>query len=238
MRLAPFPWYLAPISSSETSESDVESSSLELRALRKSCEMEVTRLCNKQADLEEKNKRLLDRIQHLENARLAREEATKDPREAEIYHHQRLVWDLQRRNSALELAAPFFKQISTQQRPVDLHKLDKYMDQIKSELESMLQGNEIAVLNPTTTIVPNSDLELLVRACLGVSPASQELSMLWNDCIPKYDSVYIVRGIAVAALREWVFDTDYPAFASDGVSSPLHKVYQSLAMDFGRLINI
>ena len=198
-------------------------------------ELEVETILAQKADAEQKNERLLATVQHLENARREREADTKDLKESQFRHFHKQLWDLEQENQKLQRIFGFFDEIPTiQRRSLTQSEIEEALERIRSELESMLHGVETTGMRLFTPVTMASDLKILVESCLGNSREYQSPESRVHQCISDFHPALILRSIALAALRDWVFSLDYPDFCLDGMSSALLKCYRNITMTCGK----
>ena len=196
-------------------------------------EKEIEELRAAKADLEKKNKRLLAQNGLLENARLAREATTNDPLESDFYRQQGQLWDLLQHKHTTQQDAGFFKDVPTTPTSLSFEEMDEILEDTERELESMLEGTEPSkrLFNPT--VHAGSDLESLMMSGLKLSAETISGSSNLKQVFSSLSSQLIVRHLALAALREWVFYSDYPSLAPDKSSCSLLRFQRDIIMDLG-----
>jgi chromosome segregation ATPase len=196
-------------------------------------EAEVATLYGQKADLEKHIQRLTAMLQHSENARQERESAGKDPKESVFrYFHQQL-WDLEQRNRDLQSAARFFELDPSQNRSLQFKDIEASMDQVQTELESILGNCDTANFRLHTGIECGSDLEALLLSSLNLHKSPQDLESQLKECISEFEAPVIVRTLVLAALQDWVFNTSFPPFTTEGVTSLFLKSMEETAMNHG-----
>jgi hypothetical protein len=170
-------------------------------------------------------------LQSSKNARELCESAAQDPKESHFRLYQQQLWDLQQLNMELESAADFFKLDQSQNRSLQVEDIDKSIDQIRSALESILGNCDTSNLRLNTVIERGSDLEALLLSSLDLHKAPQHLESRLKEYISKFKVPVIVRTMVLAALQDWVFNTSFPPFMSEGATSLFLKSLEEIAMD-------
>jgi hypothetical protein len=183
------------------------------------------------ADLETKNEKLSTMLQNFKNAQKDCEEAVQDPKESQfrIYHQQ--MWQLEQDKMKLESAANFFELDASQSRSLQVEHIDESMEQIQSELESILRSCDISSLQLSTAVEHGSDLETLLISCLDIGETPDLLNLRLKECISQFEVPVIVRALVLTALNDWVFKTSFPPFKSEGATSLYLKSIQEIALE-------
>jgi hypothetical protein len=136
-------------------------------------EAEVVTLSAEKADLDRDIQKLVAMLQHSDNARQERESAGKDPKESLFRHFYQQLWDLEQRNGDLQSAAGFFELDPSQNRSLQFKDVEESMDQIQSELESILGNCDTTSFRLNTAIEGGSDLEALLLSSLNLDQTPQ-----------------------------------------------------------------
>jgi len=214
----------------ETSGTDLSKpSTIQLR-----WEKEVESLLAKNIELQEKNRRLGDLLQLAESAQLLRGQASKDPQEGLIQTHIAMIYEQQQKIKSLQEQVPKLKRITTQPLALPPGKLDGTMRTLVAEIESMLHGTNCFQLQ--VPLVPKgSDLETLLRTFQIDTNQKSTLESYLENCVAEYGLPATVRTIALAALRDWVFASDFPNDGGNGTSSALLSAYRDIIYDLGTL---
>jgi hypothetical protein len=170
-------------------------------------------------------------LQNSDNARQHRESAGQDPKESQfrVYHQQ--IWELQQLNMDLKGAADFFKLDASQKRSLQDENIDESMEQIQSELESILGNCDTTNLQLSMAIEHGSDLEALLLSCLDLHKAPENLNLRLKECISQFEAPVLVRALVLAALNDWVFNTAFPPFMSEGATCLFLKSIEELALE-------
>lgn len=108
-----------------------------------------------------------------------------------------------------------FVSLDAQQFAMQVEKnIKNTMEFIECEVESILHGHDSMVILrlPKSTFVAD-DLYALIRSLSSDQPmVGRELSCL-RGWLLRFDAETLVRSFIVAALREWVFMSDFPNFS-------------------------
>lgn len=208
---------------------------LEARRLATLRRKEVEELRAEKAILEKKNEMLVTDNRLLKNARLAREAAGNDPLESDLYRQHCQISALRQRKHEMEQEVGFFKEIPEQTRSLSAEHVDEAMEEIARELESMLEGTEPGRRLVITGPEPNSDLASLIHSGLGLgSRTMTESPPNAGQIISELEPQLIIRSLALAALRDWVFYSSFPGSAPDGSLCSLLRFQRDVIMDFGK----
>jgi hypothetical protein len=198
-------------------------------------EAEIADLYAEQRNLKQALARLEAEKEHLTLARRQRDAAGKDPLEYDLARKNGEIWDLLQRNSNLQKHARFFEQIPTQKRSLEPNKIDDYMNDIRSELESIFHGHGVAGPLLTSAIERDSDLFDLIESFLAPEGEGVVNKLCINDCISGFHPYLIIKTLTISALRRWVFETDYPSLVREGPCWSILQAYREIAMDCGEL---
>ncbi|KAH7305655.1 hypothetical protein BKA65DRAFT_200840 [Rhexocercosporidium sp. MPI-PUGE-AT-0058] len=199
-------------------------------SLKLQWEKEVCDLLAKNLELQGKNKRLDDLLLLAESARKTRQEASRDDTESLINSHLRISHDYRQRNEDLRKHVQNFAEITNVPRSLPEGKLDGLLRSISSELESMLHGTNCFKLE---AISAGYDLKQLVDSCRTIFDGTVSSESHLEVCVSEYGLSATVRTLSLAALRDWVFATDFPNYGTDGIAPSLLKSYRSIAHDIG-----
>lgn len=175
-------------------------------------------LCNSQKEnqilksqfmkVEAQNRNLID-------ARNRREIMTKDPTETILYGLLQQNWQQIQRIEALENTS--FKSLDGQPEVrLNPQQINAVMEKMKLALGSILHKNGIK-FKPNHTTDINSDLQHLLHTLYGTE---KNLKLEMKDLDPQL----LLRGLALAAVRQWVFMTDFPGFQENRLSKAQIKV--------------
>jgi hypothetical protein len=196
-------------------------------------EAEVITLSAQKAELEKHIQKLTAMLQYSDNARQESESAGKDPKEFLFRHFYQQLWDLEQRNGDLQSTARFFELDLSQNRSLQFKDIEVSMDQIQSELESILGNCDTTNFRLHTAIERGSDLEALLLSSLNLHKTPQDLKSRLKECISEFEAPVIVRTLVLAALQDWVFNTSFPPFTAEGATSLFLKSIEDIAMSHG-----
>ncbi|PVH73655.1 hypothetical protein DL98DRAFT_594842 [Cadophora sp. DSE1049] len=193
---------------------------------------EVEALLAKNIELQEKNRKLGDLLQLAENAQLLRGQASKDPQEGLIHIHIAMIYEQQQKIKSLQDQVPRLAHVPTQALDLPPGKLDGTIRILGSEIESILHGTNCFHLQ-APVIPEESDLGLLLQSCQVDSNPDCPLESYLESCVSEYGLPATVRTLVLAALRDWVFASDFPNYGGNGTSSALLKSYRDIVYNLG-----
>ena len=107
--------------------------------------------------------------------------------------------------------------------------IGKALDQMRSELDSIMFGHDTTKPLITPSLENGTDLWTLVRtaACDATSELSEESQLrIW---IAKFGTHVVIRALSLAALLKWVFLTDFPKlYPEDTRLLQAYRAYASM----------
>ena len=159
------------------------------------------------------------------------ESAGHDPKEFQFWVYLQEIWDLQQLKLALNSTANFFTMEADQNRPLQVKYIDESMEQIQAELESILGNCDTTNLQVNQTLEHGPDLEALLISCLKLHETPEQLNSRLQECISQFDPSILVRAVALAALKDWVFNTSFPPFEREGSTSLFLKSIEEIALE-------
>ena len=112
-------------------------------------------------------------------------------------------------------------------------EVDQAIDNIGFALESILLGHDMGVSVLASKPVANSDLASLIRPYLQCVGAPSDGQSVIENFTSNCDLVHLIRVLTLVALREWVFNTDFPNFTNQ--DSPFLQRVRKNIMTFGKL---
>ncbi|XMA20357.1 hypothetical protein WAI453_013148 [Rhynchosporium graminicola] len=194
--------------------------SLQAKVCRSNAENDSTRSQWHQEveKLEIKNKRLkkneIDlraQITHLKIAQQDRQNAGMNPLEGLLFSKDEEIWHLKQQNHEMRSLAGF-SQLAPDQPAVHLtDEIPNALQSIQSELYSILHGHDLAIpLLQPSFVQKDADLALLLQT-LCSEDSELPIQHLLTTYL-RFDGIVLVRSLAVAALQQWVFATDFPNF--------------------------
>ncbi|KAE9373612.1 hypothetical protein N431DRAFT_407256 [Stipitochalara longipes BDJ] len=194
-------------------------------------EEDVTTLRGQIADLEREKERLLAMLQIFDNAQQQSESSGHDPKVSQLRVYQQDIWTLQQLNIDLESVADFFKLEATESRAFQTEHIDKSMEQIQTELESILGNCDTTNLQVNRALEHGSDLEALLLSCLKLHKTPEHLDSRLKECISQFEVPILVRAVVLAALNDWVFNASFPPFMREGSTSLFLKSIEEIALE-------
>ncbi|KAA8565248.1 hypothetical protein EYC84_010976 [Monilinia fructicola] len=204
------------LTSNMKSQTQIKSSSTQLlehwKAAAIDSQKEVQMLKSQIIKVEAQNKSLID-------ARSRREMMTRDPTVAITYgllqHNPQKTQNIQQ----LEKDASFINMDGEFDALLPPKQINACMEKMKLALNSVMYKNGISLRLTLNTIKANSDLQSLLNLLFGTG-ANLELERYMKDLDPQL----LLRGLALAAVRQWIFMTDFPGFKENRLSKAQIKV--------------
>ncbi|KAB8290251.1 hypothetical protein EYC80_011117 [Monilinia laxa] len=204
------------LTSNMESQSQTKYSSIQLlehwKAVAIDSQKEVQILKSQITKVEAQNKNLID-------ARSRTEMMTRDPTETILYGLLKQNWQqtqtiqqLEKDESIVNMDGEFDALLSPKQ-------INACMEKMKLTLNSVMHKNGISLRLNSNTIKANSDLQSLLNLLFGAE-ANLELESNMKDLDPQL----LLRGLALAAVRKWIFMTDFPEFKENRLSKAQLKV--------------
>lgn len=171
-------------------------------------------------------------IQHLKDARRERERAGKGDLEERLCTKTQDTWRWQMKVQELQDMKLFLDDNSP--RPVSLESatIEAALSTIGTEIQSLRLECSLGTITHVPTIRRNSDLESLLYSMFRNGISIGEMRKLLASEMVKWGLPMIVKGLIVAAIKDWVFDTDFPNFSSQGDPRILEE-YRSIISSFG-----
>ncbi|KAH7377575.1 hypothetical protein BKA64DRAFT_254942 [Cadophora sp. MPI-SDFR-AT-0126] len=217
-----------PLPRSETLKTGLNITS----TLQERWEKEMEALLAKNVELQEKNRRLGDLLQLAENAQELRGQTSKDPQEGLIHIHIAMIYEQQQKITSLQVQVPKLARIPTQALHLPQGKLDGTMQTLGSEIESLLHGTNCFHLQ-APEFPESCDLGLLLQSFKIESNLDCTLKSFLESWVSEYGLPATMRTLALAALRDWVFASDFPDYGGNGASSVLLNSYRDIIYNLG-----
>jgi hypothetical protein len=174
---------------------------------------------------------------HLELAQQQRQEAGKDPLESILFQKNHDIWDLTQRLMKMQKLHSFASQDSLRRTSIDHKIVDRTFCHMGDDLDSVLDGQDLDQPLRIPIIEDNSDLGSLLRAIFGHNSGSAEgRNNLLLQFARKFGSGLVLRTLCVAAVREWVFASDFPNFVRS--NQRLLQAYRTAVMGHGKLTTL
>lgn len=221
---------------------EIDQRNEEVKRLRRRWQSELDVLYAREMERSEAIQKLEAEVQCLKSdleVRKARALAWKDPREEfesqlilKMYNLDQRVRRQEKFIGFCEGREEFMASKGTDVWTLSNQDIDKAMNTIAFELSSILLGHDIEkpLLAYKATDDPN--LASLVRSCMALGGESANEKSRMHDFISTSKKALLIRTLALVALRDWVFETDFPNFVED---SPLLKITRRNVMAFGKL---
>ncbi|KAF8849940.1 hypothetical protein BDZ45DRAFT_216706 [Acephala macrosclerotiorum] len=118
--------------------------------------------------------------------------------------------------------------------------MQKALDTISTELQSIFHNRRSDMLPRIPIVRGHSDLASLLRYSFEGVTEPRELRKLLAEQISKWGLPMIIRGLTIAAIKEWVFTSDFPNFSRKGDPRLLQQYRKIIAKSDGstRLHNL
>lgn len=154
-------------------------------------------------------------LKHREIAERLCQGVGKNPLEDTLFEYIHQNWRLLQRVQEMKKQISFYQRTPAQSQTTIQQCIDEAVSTISSELESVLDGHNMSASLRCPAINLGSDLACLIRATFGSSDFPGDEILHFRRCVGKYGSEQgmIIRALISAALREWVFLSDFPHFA-------------------------
>ncbi|TGO89443.1 hypothetical protein BPOR_0109g00040 [Botrytis porri] len=136
-----------------------------------------------------------------------RREISKGSTETIWYALLQQNWQQVQRIKELEKDASFRNMDGQLEVRLSSKQISSFMDKMRLALESIMHKNGISLLSNMNTIDTNTDLQHLFHLLYGTK-TNLGLGKLMKNLDPQL----LLRGLALAAVKQWIFMTDFPAF--------------------------
>lgn len=172
-------------------------------------------------------------VKHLEMARDKRQAAGKDPQEHNLYglYQQNAV--LSRRIEDMITVMSFTKLKVLEPNFPEPSLVEKLIVRMGDALEHILHDHVFVDPPEAPTNNINGDLSALISSVFDETDGVNRNRLL-ERCIAKHDPEIWVRTFAVAAVRDWVFASDFPNFGPQDVR--LLRAYRSAVVTQGMFL--
>lgn len=172
---------------------------------------------------------------HLKTAQQERQKAGKDPLEEVLFRKDQEIWLLKQANHKMRTLATFAGRIEPERQSLEETEVGDGIDAMETELQSILHGHDPSapLLQPDFGV--ESDLASLLRAIFRENADETESSGHLLNKTVQWGPVTLVRSLAVAALNEWVFLTDFPNVCSNRTPRLL-KAYRDAVLTHGKAL--
>jgi len=178
----------------------------EIRLIREQWGKETDSLYQKRTELIIKNEQLQAQVQAHTFACNDRESKNNDGIVQILCNQRNLISSYLRRIHEAEEGARFASRDPEDTRDKVISEIKTFVDNIQSELESIMHSHESHTVLKILRIEKQSDLASLLHSVFG-----NDIDVLrrLRICIMKFGIVLVVRLLTLAAIRDWVFMTDY-----------------------------
>lgn len=206
----------------------------EVNAVREQWHQEVERFEREDQRRKQIENDLRAEIAHLKIARDDRQKAGKNPLEEILFAKDEEIWFLKQKNHEMQRLAGFAQSIPKQPKSLPQKDISNALQAIGNELQSIFHGHDLGLPWFRPSMAEDTDLASLAAITFADSNGSGSLvQQLWNS-LSKWGTVVVVRALAVAALRNWVFATEFPDFGRNGDPRIL-LAYRAAILTHGKL---
>jgi len=206
----------------------------EIRLIREQWGKESDALYQRQSELIAQNLQLQAQIQANASARQLREEHNDDSIVRILSDQTKLLSNYRRRIHEAEEGSRFSIKDPVNVRDTVISKVNTFVENIQSELDLMMYNHKGDAALRLLKIAKQSNLALLLR---GVFGENRDILKRLRICIAKFGIVSIVRILTLAAVRDWVFMTDYDIDDLYVEEDPLLHAYRQEIMFQGKVIH-
>ncbi|TAQ88599.1 hypothetical protein B7494_g3061 [Chlorociboria aeruginascens] len=213
-------------------QEELAAKDIEIERMRDEWQVEIENLHEQEIKSIQKQEELQAENKHLMIAKHQRELNGRESLETNLFEKNQEIWRLttelylHRRAKSIANADEC---ISIQTKTVD-----DAMDRIRLDLESIISGQNLGEhLHPVklTLLTSVESLESLALCALGIDINNRKGRGELRTCSSKFESRIIIRAFILAAVRNWVFMTDFPSFAINKPS--LLRGYRKVVMETG-----
>jgi len=212
---------------------ELQQKNLEITNIQQQWQEEVDKLNQQLIRSNHVENELKAQLKHHQMAQSESKLAGKDPLEDVIFQNHQQIWELTRKIQDMRNQLSYTESGTRNSFASLESKINKTMASISSELESILHGHDTSCPLQPPGAATSGDLAGLVRALFGKDVAAGQEGARLKTCILKLGAPeMIVRSLTVAALKEWVFETNFPNFTKKPM--PLLRAYQESVMTMGK----
>lgn len=167
-------------------------------------------------------------IQNMEVARQDRDRADRNRHEESEYVKQLDSWRLTKEIHDMRKDMRWVETDGNSKKKLDRDTTEKAMNNIRAELESVMCADKVSLVMPK--LERQSDLASLVRSVLDI-PLDAVHTPLLRRLLLKFEPEYVIRAFVLAALRDWVFLTDFPGLTTS--KDVCLEVYRDVILTLG-----
>ncbi|PQE30963.1 hypothetical protein CJF32_00007971 [Rutstroemia sp. NJR-2017a WRK4] len=198
----------------------------QIERMRTQWQLEVEAFDRKEKELQTTIEDLRNQNQHLNTARLAREEGRNEPIEERTFQNCEEIYRLMKENRELRRLAELTEHESSSHHLLKVEFVNDAMDQIQFELSSIAYHRPADQLSLLRHSVVSEDLSLLVQSVVGLNIREPLDKQRLETVMSKYGTHVCLRSFVLAALRDWVFMSNFPSFAP--LDSRLLSTYRDI----------
>ncbi|KAF7952999.1 hypothetical protein EAE96_006221 [Botrytis aclada] len=148
-----------------------------------------------------------------------RREISKGSTETIWYALLQQNWQQVQRIKDLEKDASFRNMDGQLEVRLSPKQIDSFMESMRLALESIMHKNGISLRTNMDIMDTNTDLQDLFHLLYGA-----ETNLGLEKLMKKLDPQLLFRGLALAAVKQWIFMTDFPGFKENRLSLAQMKV--------------
>ncbi|PQE05224.1 hypothetical protein CJF30_00010179 [Rutstroemia sp. NJR-2017a BBW] len=198
----------------------------QIERMRTQWQLEVEAFDRKEKELQATIDDLRSQKQHLNAARLAREEGRNEPIEERTFQYCEEIYRLMKENKEVRRLTDLTELNSSNYRHLAVDDVDEAMDQIQFELSSIAYhrpADQPFLLRHGTV---SEDLSTLVQSVVGLNIREPLDNQRLEIVMSRYGTHVCLRSFVLAALRDWVFMSNFPSFAP--LDSRLLSTYRDI----------
>ncbi|KAF7927101.1 hypothetical protein BELL_0336g00050 [Botrytis elliptica] len=128
-------------------------------------------------------------------------------------------WQQVQRIKELEKDASFRNMDGQLEVRLSSKQIGSFMERMRLALESMMHKNGISLRTNMDIVDTNTDLQHLFHLLYGA-----ETNLGLGKLMKNLDPQLLLRGLALAAVKQWIFMTDFPVFEENRLSLAQMKV--------------
>ncbi|KAF7883361.1 uncharacterized protein EAF02_005281 [Botrytis sinoallii] len=148
-----------------------------------------------------------------------RREISKGSTETIWYALLQQNWQQVQRIKELEKDASFRNMDGQLEVRLSSKQIGSFMERMRLALESMMHKNGISLRTNMDIVDTNTDLQHLFHLLYGA-----ETNLGLEKLMKNLDPQLLLRGLSLAAVKQWIFMTDFPVFEENRLSLAQMKV--------------
>ena len=205
----------------------------EIRAIRGLWDQAAENFHRREEELTETIQRLEAEKSHMELARRERDRACGHPYEDTSYLKNHEIWALSQQLQKVAENSIFAQLEPEHETPFNSDDIDKAINTIQFELQSIMCGHDFRKHLQIPRIERQSDFGSLIRSALEIGQDDRHLGPV-KAMLARFDPRHIIRIFFVAALRDWVFMSDFPNFTPVEDRHNYLHAYRDIIMSVGK----